>query len=168
MSRVTAAQAASTSCAVWKRTTPRGLPPTPTVGPTQRRRRQSPRATLPNARRRIRPSNRGRRQRRVCSCRGHARPARSAAAERHGSTRRGSPRIDTERFAHGSTKRFATDSTEYTDQDTGIQRAIATSESAVIARALCRPRPRRDRECLAQGKRWARVAPGQQTPDGLP
>lgn len=31
--------------------------------------------------------------------------------------------------------------------------AVATTESALISRALCRPMPRRDRECLAQGKR---------------
>jgi hypothetical protein len=44
--------------------------------------------------------------------------------------------------------------------------AVATTESALISRALCRPKPRRDKECLAQGKKWVPAVSRQQTPDG--
>ena len=80
-SRVIAARAASTSCAVSKKTTPRGRRPTPARSQTPRSSRQSPRAMSRSGRRHIRPSNPGRRQRRLCSSRAHEGPVRWAASE---------------------------------------------------------------------------------------
>src|SRR5262245_26246052 len=44
--------------------------------------------------------------------------------------------------------------------------AVATTESALISRALGRPKPRRDKECLAQVKKWVPAVSRPQTPDG--